>query len=74
MVRILRGKYGRANIPLQHLGRGDINTISLAATAHSEECVEIRDAKALVAGGDGVEGSRVIEDMVVESELATGQR
>jgi len=44
------------------------------ATTHSEEGVEIREAKALVARRDGVEGSGVIEDMVVEGELATGQR
>jgi len=73
MVRIL--KAGRkANIPLQHLRRGDINTIGLAATTHSEEDVEIGEAEALVARRDGVEGSGVIEDMVVEGELATGHR
>jgi len=60
--------------PLLHLRCGHINTISLATTTHSEEHVKIRDAEALVARGDGVKGRGVIEDMVVEGELATGQR
>ena len=74
MVKTLQGKVWKANIPLQHLRCGDINTISLASTTHSEEHVEVREAEALVTRGNGVEGSRVIEDMVVEGKLATSQR
>ena len=62
------------NLPFEHLRRGDINTIGLATATHSEEDIEAREAKALVARGDGVEGRGVIENIVVEGKFATGHK
>lgn len=59
------------HVPLLHLTGWDIDAISLATTAHREEDVKIRESETLVALGDGVEGHRVIKNVVIETELAT---
>ena len=51
--------------PLRHLGGGDVNAIALATTAHREVDIERGETEALIALGDDVEGSRVVEDVVV---------
>jgi hypothetical protein len=62
------------HVPFLHLTGGDINAISLATTAHSEEDIELRESKTLVALRDGVECHRVVENVVIEGELSTIMR
>ena len=61
-------------VPLLHLTGGDIDITSLATTAHSEENVKGRESKTLVALWDRVECDRVIENVVIESELSAINR
>ena len=55
--------------PLLHLASRDVDSVGLTATAHGEVGVEGGKTLALVALGDDVERSRVVEDMVVEGEV-----
>ena len=55
--------------PFLHLGSRNIDTVSLAATAHGEVDIKGRKALAQVTLGDHVERSRVVKDVVVESEV-----
>jgi hypothetical protein len=59
------------HVPFLHFTSGDINAVSLATTAHSEEDIEGRKPKALVTLRDGVECRRVVENVVVEGEFST---
>ena len=59
------------NAPLLHLASRDVDGVGLTATAHGEVGVEGRKALALVALGDDVERRRVVEDVVVKSEVTT---
>jgi hypothetical protein len=56
--------------PLLHLAGGDVDAVSLAPTAHREEDVEGGEAMALVTLGDRVERDGVLENVVVEREVA----
>ena len=59
----------RWNLPLLHLRSGDIDTLSLATTAHSEVDIEGGETLAKVTLGDDVERRRVVKDVVVEGEV-----
>lgn len=58
------------NVPLLHLGGGDIDAVSLTTTAHCEIKVQRRKVLADVTLGDDVERCGVIEYMVIEREVA----
>ena len=58
------------NAPLLHLASRDINALSLATTAHGKVDIERGETLAEVALGDDVERGRVVENVVVEGEVA----
>lgn len=57
-------------IPFLHFASRNVNAIGLTATAHGEVDIERGEVVTSVALGDGVECRRVVENMVVERELA----
>jgi hypothetical protein len=57
-------------LPFFHLRRGNVDAICLATTAHGKVDIERRESKTLIALGDDIEGSRVVENVVVEGEFA----
>lgn len=58
------------SLPFLHLGGGNIDTISLTSTTHSKVDIEGRQFVAEVTLGDNVESGGVVEDMVVQREIA----
>lgn len=62
------------HVPLLHFTGGDINAVSLATTAHSEENIEGREPKTLVTLRDGVECRRVVKNVVIEGEFSAMNR
>lgn len=56
--------------PFLHLRCGDVDAVSLAPTAHGEVNVELAEALALIALGNDIENIGVIQDVVVEGEVA----
>ena len=58
------------NIPLLHFRGRDVNTVGLASTAHREVDIEGREIVAEIALWDDVERSRVVEDMIIQREVA----
>ena len=69
-VAVLDLNLGSGRLPFLHLRCGDIDTLRLAAATHGEVDIERGEAKTLVTLGDDVEGSGMVEDVVVERELA----
>ena len=63
----------RWNLPFLHLRSGDIDTLSLATTAHSEVDIEGRETLAKVTLGNDVERRRVVKDVVVEGEVTANR-
>jgi hypothetical protein len=59
------------NLPFLHLRGGDINAIGLTPTAHGKINVKGRQTLANITLGNDIESSRMIENVVVERELAT---
>ena len=57
-------------VPLLHFASRDIDTIGLTATAHGEVDIKRREVVTSVALRNGVESCRVVENMVVEREVA----
>ena len=60
------------NVPLLHLASGDIDTLSLTATAHGEVNIERGKSLAQVTLGNDVESSGVVENVIVKSEVTAG--
>jgi hypothetical protein len=58
------------NLPFLHLRGGDIDAIGLTPTAHGEINIKGRQTLANITLGDDVESSRMIENVVIERELA----
>ena len=65
-MRALDVKYS----PLLHLRGGDVDAVGLAATTHGEVHIQRGQVVTEVALRDHVECSRVVEDVVVEGEIA----
>jgi hypothetical protein len=59
------------NLPFFHLRRGYINAIGLTPTTHGEINVKGCQTLANITLGNDVERSRMIENVVIERELAT---
>ena len=60
-------------LPLLHLASGDIDTLSLTATAHGEVNIERGKSLAQVTLGNDVESSGVVENVIVKSEVTAGK-
>ena len=60
----------RGYSPFLHLTSGDINTSSLAATTHGEVDIKRGEIVPQVAFWNNIEGSRMIQDMVIQGEFA----
>jgi hypothetical protein len=58
------------NLPFFHLRGGDIDAIGLTPTAHGKINVKGCQTLANITLGDDVESSRMIENVVIERELA----
>ena len=61
------------DLPLLHLASGDIDTLSLTATAHGEVNIERGKSLAQVTLGNDVESSGVVENVIVKSEVTAGK-
>jgi hypothetical protein len=59
------------NLPFLHLRGWDINAIGLTPTAHGEINIKGCQTLANIALGNDVESGRMIENVVIERELAT---
>jgi hypothetical protein len=58
------------DLPFLHLTSGDVDAGSLTPSTHGEINVKWRQSLANVTLGNNVEGSRMIEHMVIEGKLA----
>ena len=57
--------------PFFHLTSGNINIPSLTATTHGKVDIEGGEVVSQITFWDDIEGSRVIQDMVIQGEFAT---
>ena len=71
-IALSRARENRKDIyvPLLHLASRDVNTIGLTSTAHGEVDIQSGKVVAGVALGNSIERRRVVENVVVEGEIA----
>jgi len=67
---ILLHKAKVISLPFLHLTGGDVDAVSLTPSTHGEIDVKRRQTLANITLGNNVEGSRMIEHMVIEGKFA----